>query len=91
MTSDPIFWRSVVWVCISLYGLTLQQLEGVIGLHDFHVWQLTDGMIICSLHIGVEEGVDFTKLVNEVKRVLHEAGIHSSAIQPEFVARHEVS
>jgi len=65
----------------------LRKVEGLISIHDLHVWQLVDGMIISSIHISVEEGVDFTSLVQEVKRIFHEAGIHSSTIQPEFVPR----
>jgi len=65
----------------------LYKVEGVVSIHDFHVWQLVDGMIIASVHVAVEEGADFSNLVREVKRIFHEAGIHSSAIQPEFVPR----
>jgi len=66
---------------------SLFKVEGIVSIHDFHVWQLVDGMIIASVHVAVEEGADFTHVVNEVKRIFHESGIHSSAIQPEFVAR----
>jgi len=65
----------------------LLSVEGIVSLHDLHIWQLIDGMIIASVHVAVEEGADFTNLVNEVKRIFHEFGIHSSAIQPEFVPR----
>jgi zinc transporter 1 len=65
----------------------LLSVEGILSLHDLHVWQLVDGMIIASVHVSVEEGADFTTLVNEVKRIFHEFGIHSSSIQPEFVPR----
>jgi len=66
---------------------SLYQVEGIVSVHDLHVWQLVDGMIIASVHIAVEEGADFNNLVSEVKRIFHEVGIHSSAIQPEFVPR----
>jgi len=69
-------------VRIALHGV-----EGLLSLHDLHIWQLVDGMIIASVHVAVEEGADFTALVTEVKRIFHEFGIHSSAIQPEFVPR----
>jgi len=65
----------------------LYKVEGLVSIHDFHVWQLVDGMIISSVHVAVEEGADFTNLVHEIKRIFHEVGIHSSAIQPEFVPR----
>jgi len=63
------------------------KLRGVLQLHDFHVWQLVDGMIICSVHLICEEGTDYTTIVSAVKQILHSQGIHSSAIQPEFVQR----
>jgi hypothetical protein len=56
-------------------------------VHDFHMWQLIDGMTITSVHIAVEEGADFTNIVREVRKLLHDYGIHSSSIQPEFVPR----
>lgn len=68
-------------------GLTYVQVEGVIGLHDLHVWQLVDGMTIASVHVLCEEGSDFSHLVKDVKKVFHDKGIHSSSIQPEFVPR----
>jgi len=58
---------------------------GVLNVHDFHVWQLVDGMIITSLHIMIEENTDFGVLAKKIKKLLHKSGIHSSAIQPEFV------
>lgn len=63
-------------------------INGVINVHDLHIWQLTDGMVICSLHIGVEESADthFTDMSLHIKSILHEYGIHSSAIQPEYLA-----
>jgi len=51
------------------------------------MWQLVDGMTIASIHIACEEGVDFTQLVGEVRKVFHKHGVHSTTIQPEFVPR----
>ena len=65
----------------------IQQIPGIINVHDFHMWQLVDGMTITSVHIAVEEGCEFTTIVSQIKEIFHEHGIHSSAIQPEFVPR----
>ena len=66
----------------------IKSMSGIVNVHDFHIWQLTDGMVICSLHVGIEESADhkFGEMVGEIKSVLHYYGIHSSAIQPEYVA-----
>eukprot|EP01095_Lingulamoeba_sp_RSL-Kostka_P005946 TRINITY_DN1813_c0_g1_i1.p1 TRINITY_DN1813_c0_g1~~TRINITY_DN1813_c0_g1_i1.p1 ORF type:complete len:429 (-),score=133.77 TRINITY_DN1813_c0_g1_i1:875-2161(-) len=58
--------------------------EGVLGIHDFHCWQLVDGMVITSCHVDIEEGTDFTITASKIRKILHVYGIHSSAIQPEF-------
>jgi zinc transporter 1 len=63
----------------------ISQLQGVVGIHEFHVWQLMGGLNIATVHIQCIEGVKFEELVKQIKGILHEANIHSSAIQPEFV------
>jgi len=65
----------------------LTKLEGLVSVHDLHIWQLVDGMTIASVHIAIEEGVDFNTIVTQVKKIFHKAGVHSSSIQPEFVPR----
>ena len=63
----------------------INKVPGVLNVHDFHVWQLTDGMIITSLHIMCAEGCDFAAVSKKIKKILHKRGIHSPTIQPEFV------
>jgi len=63
----------------------LSNIEGIINMHDFHVWQLIDGMVISSVHVAITEGADFSKIVEEIRKVFHEYGIHSTSIQPEFL------
>lgn len=72
---------------VNLEGIRkkMLEIEGLQSVHDFHAWQLVDGMIITSVHITVEEGADFNGIINQVKTIFHEVGIHSTAIQPEFV------
>jgi hypothetical protein len=66
----------------------VRSISGVVNVHDLHCWQLVNDLPICSLHVAIEEGTDFNILVAEVKELLHEYGIHSSTIQPEFVHRY---
>lgn len=68
----------------------IQDLPGVISCHHLHVWQLSDTKKVASLHIQVEfdfkgEGsARYMQLARAIRRCLHEHGIHSSTIQPEF-------
>merc|ERR1712098_621650 len=48
-------------------------------------WQLADGLIISSLHVVCEQGCNFAVIAKKIKKILHKAGIHSTAIQPEFI------
>ena len=68
----------------------IEELPGIISCHHVHVWQLSDVKTVASLHVQVEfdfrgEGsARYMQLAREVRRCLHEHGIHSSTIQPEF-------
>jgi len=64
------------------------KVQGVLGVHELHIWPLVEETIISSVHITCEEGSDFNKIVKKIKKIFHKAGIHSTAIQPEFVPIH---
>jgi len=74
----------------------IEQLPGVLGCHHLHVWQLSDTKLVASLHIQVEcdvknEGSErYMHLARQVRRCLHEYGIHSSTIQPEFCSESDL-
>lgn len=68
----------------------IEDFPGIISCHHLHVWQLSDTKMVASLHIQVEfdfkgEGsARYMELARAIRRCLHEHGIHSSTIQPEF-------
>ena len=61
------------------------QVEGVLAVHEFHVWQLAGNRIIASAHIRCLNIRDYMRIAEEVKSFFHNEGIHSTTIQPEFV------
>merc|ERR1712100_444735 len=63
------------------------EIHGVLNSHDLHIWQLTEGTYIASVHLAVEEGSDFNHVVRQVKAVMHKHNIHSTCVQPEFIPR----
>ncbi|KAI8639692.1 cation efflux family-domain-containing protein [Parasitella parasitica] len=63
----------------------LLKLEGVISVHELHVWQLNDTKLIASLHVLLKSRQGYMILASEIRRVLHGYGIHSATIQPEFI------
>jgi zinc transporter 1 len=66
------------------------ELDGIVSCHHVHVWQLSDSKLIASLHVQVdfdfkgEGSARYMDLAREIRKCLHEYGIHSSTIQPEF-------
>ncbi|MCJ1322780.1 hypothetical protein MMC15_008130 [Xylographa vitiligo] len=68
----------------------IEKLPGILSCHHLHVWQLSDTKMVASLHIEIEfdfkgEGsARYMQLAVAVRHCLHEYGIHSSTIQPEF-------
>ena len=68
----------------------IDMLPGIVSCHHVHVWQLSDTKLVASLHVQVEydfkgEGsARYMQLARAVRHCLHEYGIHSSTIQPEF-------
>lgn len=63
----------------------LDNVEGVLSVHEFHVWQLAGNKIIASAHITCRSPDDYMNIANKIKRFFHNEGIHSTTIQPEFV------
>ncbi|CAG5135797.1 unnamed protein product [Candidula unifasciata] len=67
----------------------LEEMEGIYGVHECHIWQLAGNRIIASAHIrchGIEE---YMTLAANIKKLFHKSGIHSTTIQPEFIDYHD--
>ncbi|KAF2118405.1 cation efflux protein [Lophiotrema nucula] len=68
----------------------ITDLDGIISCHHLHVWQLSDTKLIASLHVQVDfdfkgdGSARYMDLAQQIRQCLHEYGIHSSTIQPEF-------
>jgi zinc transporter 1 len=68
----------------------ITELDGIVSCHHLHVWQLSGTKHIASLHVQVdfdfkgEGSARYMELAREIRQCLHEYGIHSSTIQPEF-------
>eukprot|EP00112_Aurelia_sp_Birch-Aquarium-sp1_P026357 Seg930.4 transcript_id=Seg930.4/GoldUCD/mRNA.D3Y31 product="Zinc transporter 1" protein_id=Seg930.4/GoldUCD/D3Y31 len=63
----------------------------VVGVHEFHVWQLAGTKIVASLHLKLSSRGDYMTISESIKAFFHEEGIHSTTIQPEFVEEIRVS
>src|SRR5882762_3614111 len=63
---------------------SILEIEGVLSLHELHIWQLSETKIIASVHVLASRNHDFMPVAANIRKALHLRGIHSSTIQPEY-------
>lgn len=67
---------------------SILNVEGVLSLHELHIWQLSESKIVASVHVLVASRKhEFMLIAASIRKVLHQHGVHSSTIQPEY--RHQ--
>lgn len=73
----------------SAFCLTMRQLDGVLAIHELHVWRLNQQKILASAHITISDAQlsGFQKLAETVTECFHAYGIHSVTLQPEVAPR----
>ena len=72
----------------------IEEVPGVVEVHDIHVWTITSGMVTFSCHVRVEGECslpDCDRILSEIKeRLAQRFEIHHSTIQLEGEAYEEV-
>jgi solute carrier family 30 (zinc transporter), member 1 len=71
-------------ISLSELRIGIAQVDGVESVHELHVWQLSETRLIASVHIKVSSTRPYMDIARDVKSVLHQNGIHSGTVQPEF-------
>uniref|UniRef100_H2YRV6 Zinc transporter 1 n=1 Tax=Ciona savignyi TaxID=51511 RepID=H2YRV6_CIOSA len=62
----------------------IKTIDGVQEIHDFHIWQLTGEKLVATVHVQCSDSQVYLRIAKEIKQKLHDEGIHSSTVQPEF-------
>ncbi|CAO2175367.1 unnamed protein product [Urochloa humidicola] len=65
----------------------VMKIEGVLGVDNVHVWNLTNTDIVGTFHLHVSEEADKSSIRNRASRIFHEAGVQDLTIQIECVKR----
>jgi cobalt-zinc-cadmium efflux system protein len=71
----------------------MASMEGVVGIHDLHVWSITSGMPALSGHVVVTDAFlgDSDRMLNRIKRMLEDKfGICHTTLQVESERYEEV-
>lgn len=63
----------------------LLQLDGILAIHELHIWQLAGSRIIATAHIKCHDPTSYMEVAKRIKDFFHNEGIHATTIQPEFV------
>jgi solute carrier family 30 (zinc transporter), member 1 len=63
---------------------SILNVEGVLSVHELHIWQLSENKIVASVHVMASRKHDFMSVAAKIRETLHHKGIHSSTIQPEY-------
>ncbi|KAJ7625553.1 cation efflux protein [Roridomyces roridus] len=71
-------------VSIEQVRASILAVEGVLSLHELHVWQLSETKNIASVHVLASRDLDFMPIAAKIRKALHDHGIHSCTIQPEY-------
>jgi zinc transporter 1 len=61
----------------------LETIPEINGIHELHVWRLTDEKIIASAHLNRTNLSNYMSVADKVKKFFHSIGIHSITIQYE--------
>ncbi|KAL0168678.1 hypothetical protein M9458_036900, partial [Cirrhinus mrigala] len=70
--------------------LCISEVPGVLSVHELHVWQLSDTLMVASLHVHCPDGLNaaqYEDLMVKIKAVLATFGINHCTVQPEFIRR----
>eukprot|EP00300_Choanocystis_sp_HF-7_P005623 c14181_g1_i1.p1 GENE.c14181_g1_i1~~c14181_g1_i1.p1 ORF type:complete len:596 (+),score=127.17 c14181_g1_i1:70-1857(+) len=63
----------------------LLAIQGVVDVHELHVWSIAPNRILGSMHVLLRDGTDANIVLIQMKMVCHKYSIHSTSIQPEFM------
>ena len=69
---------------------TIEDVKGVVAVHDLHVWAVTSGIFTLSAHAVIVNGEDFHQVLNGIEATLKDRfSIEHTTIQLETQSREE--
>ncbi|KAG5846315.1 hypothetical protein ANANG_G00113640 [Anguilla anguilla] len=69
---------------VHLLSERLRGVDGVLAVHELHIWQLAGSRIIATAHIKCHDPTSYMDVAKRIKAFFHDQGIHATTIQPEF-------
>ena len=73
---------------VEAIGAEMARVQGVVSVHDLHIWTLSGSRTALSAHVVVRSVAEWDRLLGELQHRLHEAyGIDHITLQPESITR----
>src|SRR4051812_39616809 len=73
---------------VEAIGTEMARIEGVLSVHDLHVWTLSGSRTALSAHVIVRTMGQWERMLGELQQRLHEKfGIEHITLQPESATR----
>jgi len=73
---------------VDAIGAEMARVQGVVSVHDLHVWTLSGSRIALSAHVVVRSVGEWDRMLVDLQHRLHEAfGIDHVTLQPESTTR----
>ena len=70
----------------SVVKRALLLVPGVEGVHELHIWQLSDTKTVASVHVRLSPVVDALKTIRAVKEIMCGFGVCAVTVQPEQIS-----
>jgi len=75
---------------VDAVGIEIARQEGVLSVHDLHIWTLSGSRVALSAHVVVRDLAGWDRTLHALRHVLHEHfGIEHVTLQPESPAATE--
>ncbi|XP_054650529.1 proton-coupled zinc antiporter SLC30A1 isoform X2 [Dunckerocampus dactyliophorus] len=74
-------------VCVSDVRLQIGSVPGVEAVHELHIWELADSVVVASVHVHCHAAFAAHRcadLMSGVTKVLQSVGVTCCTVQPEF-------
>lgn len=69
---------------LEMVSTELKKTEGVLAIHDLHIWTLSSGSIALSAHVNIHEISSWEMILKKLTSTLeHDFHIHHVTLQPE--------
>ncbi|MBI4989849.1 MAG: cation transporter [Rhodocyclales bacterium] len=66
-------------------GRRMASIDGVVSVHDLHIWSLSSNHAALSAHVVVRDLAEWPRILSDLSALLHEAfGIGHATLQPEL-------